>query len=173
MAQFPERKPSTPEETELIVVQRRFDEIGRVAWQAVVHGEDITAEIIDEQKELKERASGVFAKTLKENDPGEFATRYFYELDDAQPFGKKLQFPADHLYFYSHIQGSFQGIRSYPVTHPSPDRNGDIGFRLCAGIEATRVMGWRDDNRTMQVFVPVGEFYLNGFREEEMLQPTS
>jgi hypothetical protein len=45
------------------------------------------------------------------------------------------------------------------VEHPSPDRQGKTGFRLCAEVEAETIMGWHGfpSCPTLTICTPIGE----------------
>jgi len=160
---FGERAPGNEVEADLIRLQRRSDAIGKEAWQSIVTGGQVPPDMAASLEDLRREAGVIMGEVVEYNKPASFVARYFYDENENHAVGKELQYPLDYMFFAARISGNLTEVRSLPAEHPSPDRDGKIGLRLCAQIQATRVMGWDGslgDNRN--VYVPIGELYLTG-----------
>lgn len=175
---FGERTPDTDNEYEadLIWLQRESDVIGKEAWQSIITDGQVPTNMVASLEDLRRDAEVIMGEAVGYNKPASFVARYFYDENENHATGKELQYPLYYTCFVAGISGNLVEVQSVPVEHPSPDRDGEIGSRLCAKIKATRVMGWDgslSDNR--YVYVPIGELYLTGDSTErqksEVLMP--
>jgi hypothetical protein len=134
-----------------------------------------------EQVQLQRRAktaSEKLAEAIPFGEDSTFSARYIYDKKTRNDGKIELVYPADSWHYSAYIEGRILGVRPLLVEHPAPNRDGSTGYRLCAEIEASRVMGWNGGhatNRTITVYAPIGEISANRVPYDqgmsEMLEP--
>lgn len=173
---FGDREPSNRIEVRLNELQAESDSIGMEVWRRIITGEAPQTEDDARHEALRREAEAILGDDVGYDIPTSFLARYFYDLTQEHMTEAQLNFPLDCMFFAAHIDGKLLEVQSVPVRHPSPNRDGEVGMRLCARIEATRVIGRRvSEDNAMIVHVPVGELYLGDVStdlvESEALQP--
>lgn len=179
-SEFPERTPMCEEEERLIHLQSLSDELGLIAYSQVLESRFETEEQqrmleigkIATQELIKlvgaavpHKRSARLVKNLADlidpNPKNKFYARYIYDTDtgDTETHAARLVYPIDSLHWAAYIEGTFMGARQLALEHPSIDRNGQTGYRLCAELKASRVMGLHtpDKKPSLTIYAPIGE----------------
>lgn len=167
---FPEREPGSVAEAKIIEIQTDFDALGRVAWQGVLEGRIPEPRSLVRMHELGVAASGILSSTIGDNATN-LVARYFYErTDERSLLPHQIQYPVTHGKYSAHLSGKLTGVRPLLVEHPSPTGVREPGFRLCAQIEAMSQDLRGSQDNTADVWVPVGELYLQDNVKESKLR---
>ena len=165
---FAERQTTSEIEGKLIELQNQSDEIGLVVYGQLMRGNLKAAKEYGLDQMAKDAQELLRKGTTDVEEPFAFAARYIY--DDIES-DLKLVYPVDYLYYTAHITGILKKVKPVAVQHPRVNRNGPKGFRLCAEIEASQVMGWTSVNdATMKIYVPIGEIQFEPVPREQGLQ---
>lgn len=173
---FPARTPCNSTESELIELQQESDAVGFRLYDQILRG-NFESEEVEIIKRLGNVASERLAEIVPFNTDSTFSIRYLYdEKGDRNKL--RLVYPSDSWHYSAYVEGKINAVKTLLAEHPSMERSGDVGFRLCAEVEASRVAGWRGHSRLpkLSIYAPIGEIITGEVSYEqgmaERLQPS-
>lgn len=135
---FADRAPLNELEEALAALQQETDESGLIAYGQVARGN------LKAVNDYGLTEAAVLALELLQQsklpvgEPTSFSARYIYEN---AKYGPKIIYPIDSLHYSAYIEGAITTVSPILVDYPRINRRGPKGFRLCAIVNATRVMG--------------------------------
>ncbi len=158
---IPEKTPNNEVERRLIALQAESDQAGFRLYEHVVRAHFQTEEQASFVA-LTETAAQKLAEVIPFDTESALEVRYFYGPSGYGPPEKddrlEIVYPADSLHYTAYVEGVVTDVKPMLVEHPSLERNGKMGYRICAEIVATRVAGWHGgSDRTMTIYAPIGE----------------